>query len=51
MCNVADSNEKLRETPTRRALRMETRGLILLACAILIVYLFRYFHLLHRGTP
>jgi hypothetical protein len=47
----AEAKSKPRETPARQALRMETRGLILLAAIILAVYLFRYFHLVHRSTP
>ena len=43
--NLAD------ETPARRALYTETSGLILVALVILVVYLVRYFHLLHRSTP
>ena len=39
------------ETPARRALYTETSGLILIALVILVVYLVRYFHLLHRSTP
>jgi hypothetical protein len=54
MCNVDHDDEESRsprETPSRQALRMETRGLILLALVIFIVYLVRYFHLLHRSAP
>ncbi len=40
-----------REAPARQALRRETRGLILIAVVIFVVYLVRYFHLLHRSTP
>jgi hypothetical protein len=40
-----------REAPARKALRRETRGLILIAVTIFVVYLARYFHLLHRSTP
>ena len=40
-----------REAPNRQALRRETRGLILIAVVIFVVYLVRYFHLLHRSTP
>ncbi len=40
-----------RETPTRQVLRMEIRGLILIALVILVVYVIRYVHLLHRSTP
>jgi hypothetical protein len=32
-------------------LRTETRGLIFVALVILVVYLIRYFHLLHRSAP
>ena len=39
------------DTPARRALYTETSGLILVALVILVVYLVRYFHLLHRSTP
>ncbi len=53
MCNV-DQDDKgshpPRETPTRQAMRVEARGLILLALVIFVVYLVRYFHLLHRGA-
>jgi hypothetical protein len=44
-------NKPAREARSRQALRLETRGLILIAFAIFIVYLVRYFHLLHRSTP
>jgi len=43
--------DKPREAASNQALRVETRGLILIAAVILIVYLVRYFHLLHRSTP
>ena len=39
------------DTPARRALYTETCGLILIALVILVVYLVRYIHLLHRSTP
>lgn len=39
------------ETPARQALRMETRGLILIVLVIFVVYLVRYLHLLHRSAP
>jgi hypothetical protein len=42
---------KPRETPSRRALQIETRGLIFIAVAILIVYPCRYCQLLHRSAP
>jgi hypothetical protein len=45
------NNKPVREARSRQALRMETRGLILIALAIFIVYLVRYLHLLHRSTP
>ena len=55
MCNVPrnanDTEDNRRETPARRALRTETRGLILVAFVILVVFLVRYVHLLHRSTP
>jgi hypothetical protein len=44
-------NATLRDAPARQALRMETRGLILIALVVLVVYLARYFHLLQRSTP
>ena len=53
MCNMTPQTRKAvpeNDTPKRRALRMETRGLILLALIIFVVYLVRYFHLL-RSTP
>jgi TRAP-type C4-dicarboxylate transport system permease small subunit len=47
-----DSDKKTgNETPSRRALRVETWGLILVAFAILIVYALRYWLLVHRSTP
>jgi hypothetical protein len=46
-----DTQDKTRETRSAQALRMETRGLILVALVILVVYLIRYFHLLHGSTP
>jgi hypothetical protein len=51
MCNVDQEKKPSRETPARQALRMEARGLILLALVILVVYLVRYFHLVHRSAP
>jgi hypothetical protein len=45
------TKDKPREAPSSQALRMETRGLIFIAVVILVVYLIRYFHLLHRSTP
>jgi len=45
------NKDKSRETPSSQALRMETRGLIFIAVVILVVYVVRYFHLLHRSTP
>lgn len=51
--NVSEENAKPnpRESPSRRALRTETRGLILVALVIFAVYLVRYLHLLHRSAP
>jgi type VI protein secretion system component VasF len=45
------AKQKARETSSSQALRMETRGLIFIAVVILVVYLIRYGHLLHRSTP
>jgi hypothetical protein len=53
MCNVnqdSPGNKPPRETPSRKALRMEARGLILIALVIFVVYLVRYFHLVHRSA-
>ena len=38
------------DPPTTQALRLETRGLILIALIILAVYLTRYFRLVHWIT-
>ncbi len=46
-----ETQNKARETRSTQALRMETRGLILVALVIFVVYLIRYFHLLHRSAP
>jgi hypothetical protein len=51
MTRVNPETQSKREAPARKALRMETRGLILLAAILVAVYLVRYFHLLHRSTP
>jgi hypothetical protein len=45
------TKQKPRETPSSQALRMEIRGLIFVAVVILVVYVVRYFHLLHRSAP
>jgi hypothetical protein len=53
MCNVdqnSSGNQPPLETPSQQALRMEARGLILIALVILVVYRMRYFHLVHRSA-
>jgi hypothetical protein len=47
----SQTKDKPRETSSSPAPRMETRGLIFMAVVILVVYLIRYFHLLHRSAP
>jgi hypothetical protein len=39
------------ETPSPQALRLEARGLILIALVILVLSRIRGFHRLHRSTP
>ena len=47
---MTDPNEKPPETPTRQALRAETRGILVIAFAIFVFYVIRYFHLVQGSA-
>ena len=44
------TKEKPDETSSRQALRGETRGILVIALAIFIFYVIRYFHLTHGSA-